>query len=213
MLIKEGLEEIRQQIGQDFIEVTGEDGNKYQVRGSSLRLRTFKETGTICPICDAEATHWVLTFTSPEQAHLNLMGENDLLFTHDHIQPFSQGGANHISNTHVMCGPCNWFLGDKVEPNQKTKVPEFYPKTALVYYNQQQNCWFVRVRRKIVSKNRSPYICSLHATRQDAVDFALMLTSDPEIQDYPNEIPDPRTDLEPSNLYLTVTEGLLQEKV
>jgi hypothetical protein len=207
MPVKEGLEEVKRQIGQDFIEVTGEDGNTYRVKGKSLRLRTFKATGTTCPLCDAKATHWVLTFTAPGQAHLNLMGENGLLFTHDHIEPLSQGGRDHISNTHVMCGPCNWFLGNKAEDSPKIEVPEFRPETAMVYYDQLQNCWFVRVKRGKTPKNRSPYIRSAHATRQDAVDFALMLTPEPEIREYSNEIPAPRTDLEPSDLYRVKREN------
>jgi hypothetical protein len=205
MPIKEGLEEVKRQIGKDFIEVTGEDGNTYRVKGKSLRLRTFKATGTACPLCDAKATHWVLTFTAPGQAHLNLMGENGLLFTHDHIEPLSQGGADHISNTHVMCGPCNWFLGSKTEDqlkvSQETDPLSILPNTTTVYYDQPRNLWRVRVKHSQSTKRKPKYLSSVHATREAALSFAHLLTPNPVVRECLQELPVPRTDLEPSPLY------------
>lgn len=86
----------------------------------SLRLRTFLASGVVCKCCGLEATHFALERNyAMEQSggsyHLNLWGVDaeggEVLFTHDHILARSLGGADNLSNTQTMCGPCNWEKG------------------------------------------------------------------------------------------------------
>ena len=208
MPIQEGLEWVMKKIGGEYIEVTGSDGKTYRAKGNSLRLRTFKETGTMCPICEAQATHWVLTFTAPGQAHLNLMGNRDVLFTHDHIVPLAQGGEDRIHNTHTMCGPCNWFLLDKnfdqEEATPQIEVSHLLRDTTTVFYHQKLNLWRVRLKRLGSTNRRPKYAFSDHATLEEANTFAQQLTPNPTLKGIPDQLPPPRTDLKPSPLYCQI---------
>jgi len=146
---KESLQEILDMLGEKKITVTGEDGESYTVNGSSLRLLTFKETGTLCPMCNAQATHWEITWDSNPNPHINLMGDDGLLFTHDHIVPRSQGGEDSIENTHTMCGPCNWFLGNKTKAEYKGfSYSEINPRTIKVFFNTKENLWVTKAKKK-----------------------------------------------------------------
>jgi len=86
----------------------------------SDRLRLFKEKGTTCVTCGAEATHFLMeTFNEKTRPHLNLYkivdGEQDLLFTKDHIHPLSKGGADELYNLQTMCRLCNLAKGNTWE--------------------------------------------------------------------------------------------------
>jgi hypothetical protein len=92
--------------------------NGHPVGVVSLRLRTFgrmfKNTGKIhCVSCGLPAEFFAVEkFSRGVQpfAHANLYGTSDgkdVLFTHDHILARSLGGADNLSNTQVMCSPCN----------------------------------------------------------------------------------------------------------
>lgn len=93
----------------------------YKVKLSSLRLRTFKAHGTTCVKCGLEGTHWGIDHHRVAQdadPHMNLWSIKDgeeVLMTCDHIIPKSKGGPNTLKNTQIMCGPCNWNKGDKLE--------------------------------------------------------------------------------------------------
>lgn len=95
-------------------EKTRIDLNGHSVGVSSLRLRTFKQAWQsrfCCVGCGKVPTHfavevdaWAPKGTKP---HLNLYGEDETLFTHDHILARGLGGKDNISNTQLMCSPCN----------------------------------------------------------------------------------------------------------
>ena len=101
----------------------------YMVNVQSLRLRTFATTGTTCPCCNTTAEFFAIERNRGSDGgyHLNLYGidkeNNDVLFTHDHIIARSLGGADDLSNTRTMCGPCNWKKG-KLEALLKNGVSE-----------------------------------------------------------------------------------------
>jgi len=88
------------------------------VKAESLRLRTFREKGQVCVACGLKATHFAIerhAYMKEGPYHINMYGVDedgdDVLFTHDHIIPRSKGGADNMSNTQTMCGPCNWTKG------------------------------------------------------------------------------------------------------
>ena len=130
--------------------------HNYNVGVSSLRLRTFaraaEKTGKICCVnCGLEATHFALEgFENSKlpSEHFNLYGikdDNEILFTHDHIIARSLGGENNLSNTQVMCGPCNWKKGEKenklVSAIRKDKSPQNRKpsKKQIAIHNAQQH--------------------------------------------------------------------------
>ena len=86
---------------------------------TSKRLRTFAraaQAGRLyCAECGCKASFFSVDTFAHNKAdfnpHLNLYGYNDageeVLFTHDHIVARALGGADNLSNTQVMCSPCN----------------------------------------------------------------------------------------------------------
>ncbi len=103
---------------------------------TSLRLKTFargakQNNGVIkCVGCDLEATHFAVE-SSPGQihTHMNLYGMKngaEVLFTHDHILARGLGGADDLSNTQVMCAPCNSYKSREEgrEANRRRKLAE-----------------------------------------------------------------------------------------
>lgn len=85
----------------------------FQVKVSSLRLKTFAKTGTACTCCGDKASFFAVERNNPTGPyHLNLWGYNKnqepILFTHDHILARSLGGKDNLSNTETMCSPCNF---------------------------------------------------------------------------------------------------------
>ena len=89
----------------------------YSVGVSSLRLRTFyrayKRGKMYCLGCNLQASHFSIdSFKNTDQnsCHLNLYGkgpDSNILMTHDHRVARSLGGADTLSNTGMMCSPCN----------------------------------------------------------------------------------------------------------
>jgi hypothetical protein len=83
---------------------------------SSRRMRTFARAGLSakgmkCVCCDLEATFFAVEQSPGQDSwHLNLYGVRDgeeILFTHDHIKARALGGADDLTNTQIMCSPCN----------------------------------------------------------------------------------------------------------
>lgn len=92
--------------------------SNHAVGVSSLRMRTFgrawRQGNLACVACGCQGLYFgVETFSrSKDQSmpHVNLYGikdGNEVLFTHDHILARSLGGADNLSNSQVMCSPCN----------------------------------------------------------------------------------------------------------
>jgi hypothetical protein len=91
----------------------------------SLRLRTFCRAAyrdaLECSCCKLKARYFAIeSFTNQSQfpsVHVNLYGTKDdgeeVLFTHDHTLARALGGADNLSNTTVMCFPCNNKKGQK----------------------------------------------------------------------------------------------------
>jgi hypothetical protein len=81
----------------------------------SLRLRTFCRCrgNLVCSCCGLKAQYFAVEsfkHGSPNSVHINLYGRADgkeILFTHDHTLARSLGGKDNMSNTTVMCSPCN----------------------------------------------------------------------------------------------------------
>ena len=97
----------------------------HEVTVSSTRLKTFAKASTsphgmTCVACGLAATFFsVDTFLRGNQGtpHLNLFGVNkhghEVLFTHDHTVARALGGQDDLSNTTLMCSPCNNKKGNK----------------------------------------------------------------------------------------------------
>lgn len=91
------------------------DGDMIKV--TSLRLSTFKQKGTKCVCCGAQAEYFRKTYKF-ETFHLNLYGiknGKELLFTKDHIIPKSKGGRDNLNNLQTMCVECNFKKGNNYE--------------------------------------------------------------------------------------------------
>ncbi len=185
VLVSDTIEKVLAQIGSQTILVTSVKGDVVSVKGNSLRLRTFKETGVMCPLCEAQATHWVLTYTSEDKAHLNLMGPDGLLFTHDHVTPLNQGGQDNLANSHTMCFDCNYFLGDKShfygEASQNIKL---LLETTRVVYNSENQAWRVSVNKMGHTARRPKRLYSDFYSFGEAFKFAKDLVDNPRIDEF-----------------------------
>jgi hypothetical protein len=176
--IVESLYDVLERIGASTITVHTLDGTAHHPRACSLRLRTFKEDGVVCANCQAVATHWVLTFNP--FPHLNLMGDNGILFTQDHIVPLSRGGDDNRENTQTMCMPCNSRLGDKQEPAPK-KIESV--RRVEVGYSGMRRQWFVKMP---MSKKKT--LIEWFGTQDEAIARAKELHSSPLIREYPPDV-------------------------
>ena len=89
------------------------------VKTGSVRLQLFAVKGHECVVCGAQGSY-VAIDRSPNQHsyHLNMYGINnqgqEVLFTKDHIQPKSLGGADTLDNMQCMCKVCNETKGNTV---------------------------------------------------------------------------------------------------
>ena len=109
---------------------------------SSLRMRTFARAGSStagmkCVCCGLEATFFAVEQSPGQTAwHLNLYGVSDgkeILFTHDHKLARSLGGADDLSNSQIMCSPCNGkkSIGETKEVLKLRKLKEENDKTSM----------------------------------------------------------------------------------
>lgn len=111
-------------IGKFRVDIKG-----YSVKVLSLRLRTFLKNGVQCPCCSNKGSFFAVEKTLGNKGgyHLNLYGydqnNEEVLFTHDHIQARALGGADDLSNSRTMCGPCNWEKG-RIEGQLKKSTCE-----------------------------------------------------------------------------------------
>ena len=100
------------------------DGYTFGV--SSNRVRTFerayREDKLWCVTCGLKPSFFsVDSFKGADstRTHVNLFGlteeGEEILFTHDHIVARALGGADdrELSNTQLMCGPCNFKKGQR----------------------------------------------------------------------------------------------------
>lgn len=130
------IEEVVSHIAEGANRVTLQSG--FGIGVSSLRMRTFAR-GTVdgkihCVACGLAAQFFsVDTFThnKPDAPpHANLFGVKEdgteVLFTHDHILARSLGGADNLSNTQVMCSPCN--SAKSVGEHKLAATPEMLEK-------------------------------------------------------------------------------------
>jgi len=81
---------------------------------SSLRMKTFARAvskGMKCVCCELEGKFFAVEQSPGQDSwHLNLYGVRDgeeVLFTHDHIKARALSGADNLSNSQLMCSPCN----------------------------------------------------------------------------------------------------------
>lgn len=78
----------------------------------SLRYFTFIKKGCTCSHCGLHASHFYKEHARPDDSfHFNLYGVNEkgeeILFTKDHHNPKSKGGADKLKNFVTMCELCN----------------------------------------------------------------------------------------------------------
>lgn len=92
---------------------------KHELGLYSLRMRTFKQSGTTCVGCGANASYFAVERHrngDTAKYHLNLYGiinDKEVMFTCDHVVARSKGGANDLTNTQTMCITCNSNKADK----------------------------------------------------------------------------------------------------
>ena len=112
--LQEIMDDIFLNWGQEKIRVRRPSGKWVGV--TSLRMKTFarafkSEAGAKCVTCGCAAEFFAVETTpGQEQPHLNLYGIKDgveILFTHDHRLARALGGRDNLSNSQLMCSPCN----------------------------------------------------------------------------------------------------------
>lgn len=97
--------------------------NGDRINMTSLKLQTFKSSGTRCKICGIKAAYFAKEkYANEPYFHLNLYalkGDEEVLMTKDHIVPVSKGGRDKLNNYQTLCVECNrkkaHFTKDKVK--------------------------------------------------------------------------------------------------
>jgi hypothetical protein len=100
---------------------------------SSIRMKTFgrafkSNQGLKCVSCGCEGEFFAVETTpGQESPHYNLYGLKngvEVLFTHDHILARALGGVDDLSNTQLMCSPCNSnkSKGENKEATRRRKL-------------------------------------------------------------------------------------------
>lgn len=86
---------------------------KHELGLYSLRMRTFKQSGTTCLDCGLQAEFFAVERHingDTDKYHLNLYGLRDgreVMLTCDHVIARANNGANDLSNTQTLCITCN----------------------------------------------------------------------------------------------------------
>lgn len=116
------LDEVVQLVERHFdVRKTRIELQGHSVGVTSLRLRTFataalKNPAWCCVSCGLKPKFFAIEESmwnkqAVDKPHLNLYGVTEAgeekLFTHDHVLARALGGADNLSNTQVMCSPCN----------------------------------------------------------------------------------------------------------
>ena len=103
--------------------------NDCEVKITSQRYSVFQKSQK-CGCCGLEASY--LAYEKPldsEKYHINMYGVDEdgkeILFTKDHIIPFSKGGKNILGNYQTMCSKCDANKGNMVFSNGKPIIMEF----------------------------------------------------------------------------------------
>lgn len=98
--------------------------NGHEIKANSQRYKLFMQKGITCVKCQRKATHFALErHPHDRRFHLNLYagtpgGDDEVLFTKDHIIPKSLGGKDYVSNYQTMCKPCNEAKGNTLDAQQ-----------------------------------------------------------------------------------------------
>lgn len=73
------------------------------------RLRVYYHKGTTCsnPECGRDGAHLVHSKDKKGNIHIDLVTDNMIPMTIDHIYPKSKGGTNYLVNLEPMCYICN----------------------------------------------------------------------------------------------------------
>ncbi len=78
---------------------------------TSLKLQTFKSSGTRCKICGCKGAYFAKEkYAAEPHYHLNLYAMKDdreVLMTKDHIIPLAKGGRDKLNNFQTLCIECN----------------------------------------------------------------------------------------------------------
>lgn len=78
---------------------------------TSLKLQTFKSSGTRCKICGSKGVYFAKEkYANEPHFHLNLYclkGDVEVLMTKDHIIPVTKGGRDRLNNFQTLCIDCN----------------------------------------------------------------------------------------------------------
>lgn len=119
----------------------------HHVHLTSLRLRTFARAAVRgkmeCVGCGCRAEFFAVekfhNASENSSPHLNLYGTKggvEVLFTHDHILARALGGPDNLSNTQVMCSPCNNRKGKAEQREAKRRRAEKSGKTIVISTDQ-----------------------------------------------------------------------------
>lgn len=121
------------------------EGFAFNIHSNRLRTfcRAYRRNEFFCSACKLPAQFFAVeSFKRGNQKsfHINLYGTKDgeeVLFTHDHTLARCLGGANNLSNTTVMCAPCNSRKGtEEGKIRQQIRKDKCVPSTPL-----SSPCW------------------------------------------------------------------------
>ena len=77
----------------------------------------------VCAICGTKATHAILC-ENEGKYYISFYTERNgqlVLFTKDHIVPYSKGGSNNINNLQCCCEVCNRAKGNLTDSNEEAQ--------------------------------------------------------------------------------------------
>jgi len=84
------------------------------------RLKVFANKGTKCVCCHIEGTRLVRRRISGKNGsysdHIDIITENNILMTVDHMLPKCKKGSEDLRNKQPMCSKCNSEKGGKYVP-------------------------------------------------------------------------------------------------